>query len=86
MLGKRIANLNQELELRGKRNMLLPLTEAQASKREAENKAISIQNEVNQLAQKMKTIRENLAALELKNKADKENEFFSDAEAKQAIQ
>ena len=66
--------------------MLLPLTEAQASKREAENKAISIQNEVNQLAQKMKTIRENLAALEQKNKADKENEFFADAEAKQAIQ
>ena len=85
-LGKRIANLNQELELRGKRNMLLPLTEAQASKREAENKEISIQNEVNEVAQKMRTTRENLANLELKNKTDKENEFFADAEAKQAIQ
>ena len=43
--------------------MLLPLTEAQASKREAENKAISIQNEVNEVAQKMRTTRENLAKL-----------------------
>ena len=34
--------------------MLLPLTEAQASKREAENKEISIQNEADQVAQKMK--------------------------------
>ena len=84
-LGKRIANLNQELELRGKRDMLMPLTQAQMEKREAEKKEKTVQNEVNQLSQKMSAIRGKLSELEKKNKADKEKEFFADAEAKQAI-